>query len=233
MKPDHIKDRRRKELRRIHKRYGELVDLNRELGYKKLEKPIRHGWFKEIVITPKVERYRNKKAIFELYEKVEKAYWGRTKEKAQKHWDAQTSDHLIHRGLPTLSKRQFNKLSPKAQALCTPFRYRTKRNKLRTRFYIRFPKGTYKIKFTRAYITHSKRIDPALESEWQILNQQLLKPGYFEANKGMFSYYRWDHKFWTSVKRKKEKRRLNDKIRSLKHHQIADLIKEEVKWEVN
>lgn len=232
MKPDHIKDKRKKEVRKLFKRYREISRLNRELGYIKLDKPIRHGWFKEIVITPKVERYRNKEAIFELYYKVEKAYWGRTKQEAQRRWDDQTSDYLIHRNLPTISKRQFNKLSPKAQALCTPFRFRTKRNKLRTRFYIRFPKGTYRIKFTRAYITHSKRIDPALESEWQLINQQLLKPGYYEAQQAL-DWYKWDSKFWIYLERKKEKRKTYDQLRSLKHYAIDELIKEETRWEIN
>lgn len=36
---------------------------------------------------------------------------------------------------------------------------------------------------TRAYITHSKRIDPILESEATLLKQQLLKRGYYEAEK--------------------------------------------------
>lgn len=177
---------------------------------------------------PKIERYKNKEAIFELYKKVEKAYWGRTKQEAQRKWDDQTSEFLIHRDLPTISKRQFNKLSPKAQALCTPFRFRTKRNKLRTRFYIRFPKGTYKIKFTRAYITHSKRIDPALESEWQLVDQQLLKQGYYEAFKAL-TRYKWDSRFWICLERKKEKRRTKLQLRSLKHYAIDELINEEIR----
>lgn len=84
MKPIHLKSKRLKEVRGIWKRQREILKELRELGYKKLDKPIRNGWFKEIVITHKIELYKNQDAILEVYNKVEKMFWGRTKEEAQK-----------------------------------------------------------------------------------------------------------------------------------------------------
>ncbi|NQX84833.1 MAG: hypothetical protein HRT67_02830 [Flavobacteriaceae bacterium] len=110
------------------------------MGYIELKKPIRHGWFKEIIITHKVERYKNKAAILEVYDKIEKIFWGRTKEEAQKKWLHQTSKHLIYKDFPTTSKRQFNKLSFRAQCMYTPFYYKNERKKLKLRFYIRISK---------------------------------------------------------------------------------------------
>ena len=183
LKPEHIKGQRDKDVRRINIRRCEIWKEMRGLGYIELKKPMRHGWFKEIVITHKVERYNNKAAILELYDKIEKSFWGRTKEEAQKKWLDQTSIHLIYKDFPTISKRQFNRLSFKAQCMCTPFYYRNEHKKLKLRFYIRIPKGAYHIKYSRAYITHSKRIDPTLESQAALLKQQLLKRGYYEAEK--------------------------------------------------
>ena len=188
MKPKHIKEQRLKLVRQNWKKSRELWEAEKALGYKKLEPPIRHGWFKEIVIVRKIERYRNKEAIIELYEKLHNSFWGRTKEDADKVWLRSTSEYLIHKGLPTISRRQYNKLSFKAQCLCTPFKYLTYRKKWKLRFYVRIPKGAYRIKYTRAYITHSKQIDPVIKSASALLEQQLLKPGVYEADKRLDPY---------------------------------------------
>ena len=84
MKPKHIKEKRETEVRHIQKRQREIYNEIRNLGYIKLEKPIRHGWFKEIIITQNIERYKNKAHILELYDIIEKRFWGSTKEKANK-----------------------------------------------------------------------------------------------------------------------------------------------------
>lgn len=216
-------------MRRIWKRRSEIWKEMRGLGYIKLKKPIRHGWFKEIVITHKVERYKNKAAILELHDKIEKYFWGSTKEEAHKKWLTQASKHLIYKDLPTLSKRQFSKLSFKAQCMCTPFHYRDERKKLKLRFYIRMPKGAYRIKYTRAYITHSKRIDPILEQEEALLEQQLLKYGYYEADK---KRYKWKD-CWSESEYRKQKIKTKKILRCLKKGAVEDVLKENILWEIN
>lgn len=229
MKPKHIKEKREKDVRRIWKRRSEVWKKMRQLGYIKLQKPRRHGWFKEIVITSKVSRYRNEKAIQEIYDVMEKLFWGKDKTKAAEKWQQQTSKHFIYKELPTISKRQFNRLSFKAQLLCTPFRFKNNCNKWNTRFYIRIPKNAYKIKFTRAYITHSKRIDPALESEAALLYQQLLKRGYFEAHQKNNRWKDYDN----ATILKKEKLKTNRNLKDLKKQGIEAILNEHILWEIN
>ncbi len=229
MKPKHIKEKREKEVRRLWKRRREIWQEMRALGYTKLKTPIRHGWFKEIIITHKIERYKNESAILEVYDKIEKLFWGRTKAEAQKKWEHQTSKHLIYKDFPTISKRQFNKLSFKAQCLCAPFYYRNERKELKLRFYIRIPKGTYRIKYTRAYITHSRRIDPLLESESALLEQQFLKNGYYEADQ---KQYNWRN-YWDMEQREKERLKTQRILKSLKKYAIEDILKENISWEIN
>ncbi|WP_405205218.1 hypothetical protein [Aquimarina sp. LLG6339-5] len=229
MKPAHIKSQRQKEIRRIQKRQRKICEEQRNLGYIKLEKPIRHGWFKESVITKNVEKYKNQKYIEELHKKLEKSFWGRTKEEAEKKWLQETSKYLINKELPTISRRSFNKLSDGAQRMCIPFRYYTKDKKLKLRFYVNLPKGTYRIKFTKAYVTHSKRIDTQLESEDALLEQQLLKNGYFEE---VQKQYNW-RDYWQISKGRKEKLKTNSKLRDLKKYKIQEIIKEEISWERN
>ena len=71
MKPKHIKEQREKEVRGIQKIQWEISIKIRNLGYIKLVKPIRHGWFKEIVITRNIDRYRNKKYIHDFVSSFE------------------------------------------------------------------------------------------------------------------------------------------------------------------
>lgn len=158
-----------------------------------------------------------------MFEKIDKLFWGSTKEEAEKKWLTQTSEHLIYKSLPTLSKRQFNKLSLKAQALCTPFYYKSNR-KLKLRFYIRFPKAVYKIKFTRAYVTHSKIIDPLLLSEYDLLKNQLLKRGYYEAEQRLYKY----KDDWNLRDYHKEKLKSKKDLKNLKKYTVNDIIKENI-----
>lgn len=221
MKPKHIKSKRLQEVRKIWKRQRQISEEIRNLGYLKLDKPIRNGWFKEITITHKIELYKNKEAVLEVYDKIEKTFWGRTKDEAQKKWIKQTSENLIYKDLPTLSKKQFNKLSNKAKSLCTPFYYRYHK-KLKLRFYVRMPKGAYKIKFTRAYVTHSKIIDPLLLSEYALLNNQLLKKGYYEADQKLYKY----KDDWCLRDYQKENLKSKKTLKNLKKYPISDIVKE-------
>ncbi len=184
MRPAHIKEQRKKEVRRIWKERDKLWKERSELPLIKLEKPIRHGWYKEIVLTENLDRYKSKPEVEEIFEVLCTYYWGRTKEECEKQWNAQRSKHFIHRDVPTISKKQFNQLSSKAQRICTPFQYREEK-RLRTRFYIRFPHSAYRIKFTRAYNTHRKMLDPDLESRLDVLDERLLSPGMYETNQAL------------------------------------------------
>lgn len=232
MKPPHRKAKKEKEFRKILKRQRELIDAIHKLGFIKLEKPIRHGWFKEILITEEVERYKQRHAIKEVYKKIKSSYWGATKEKAQQAWDSDRSQYLLSKDKPTISKRQFHRLSEKAKSFCIPFRYRSENTKkYRTRFYVNLPVGCTKIKFTRAYITHQKRIDPMLESELAILNNQLLKPMLYELkSRGVWN--KWN-RMTLSFERKNESHRVKESLSTFRNKVISNGLKENISWEIN
>ncbi|WP_103068209.1 hypothetical protein [Aquimarina sediminis] len=229
MKPAHNKGQKQKEIRRIRKRQRQIWKEQRELGYIKLDKPIRHGWFKELVITENIERYKNQKYILEIHDCLPKSYWGRSKEEADRKWKAETSKYLINKDIPTLSRRRYNQLNDGAKRLCVPFNYYTEKKKLRLRFYVNLPQNTYKIKFTKAYVTHSKRIDPILESEDALLEQKLLKNEYYKiSQKGNG----WKD-YWQISKYRKEKLKMKKELRSLTKYSIKNIIHEEISWEKN
>jgi hypothetical protein len=185
MRPVHIKEQRQKEVRRIDKEHREIRKKIHGLPLVKLDKPIRHGWYKEIVFTENLDRYKTQEVVEEIFEILNTYFWGRTKKECEKHWDKQRSEYFIYREVPTISKKQFNKLSAKAQLLCTPFQYREDK-KLKVRFYVRIPVNAYRVKFTRAYNTHRKLLDPNLESRLAVLQNYLLSPGIYEAEQTTF-----------------------------------------------
>ena len=228
MKPKHIKEQRLKAIRKNRNRQIEIGQEIRGLGYIKLKEPIRHGWFKEIVLTENVERYKIKEYILELYDCIEKSFWGRTKEEADKQWFHQISKHLIYKDFPTISKKQFNRLTYKAQAMCTVFSYRNEQRKIKTRFYIRIPKGAYKIKYTKAYVTHSKRINPELEREADLLEQQLYKKEYYN----LWQDSSWK-KCWGESQFQIQKKIVKKELNTLKRYPIHDIINENTSWEIN
>ena len=228
MKPASIKGQRIKEVLTIYRRRDEIHKARRNLGYQKLEHPIRHGWYKEMIITQKVFRYKNYEAIFEICDKLEKHIWGKTKEEAIEKWNYQTSRHLIMNDIPTLSKKQYNKLSDAAKAICHSFRFYDELKRIKVRFYVKIPKSAYRIKYTRAYITHRRRIDPELERELSFLNGQLFRNGYYEIDEKLNSR----KPRWRYINRS-EKNYINSKLRGLRDCEVQELINEHISWERN
>lgn len=232
MKPPHKKAKKEKEFRKILKRQDELYTQSFQLGYIKLEEPIRHGWFKVIELTPEVERYKNAKAIKEVFRKIRTSYWGATKEKAQQAWDQERSKYMLTKDKPAISRKSFNKLSDKAKDLCVFFWYKNEcTRKRKGKFYINFPQGCYVIRYRRSYITHRKRIDPLIESEIKQLDNQLMRPGFYELQLGGY-WNRWERKEM-SYKKKAEAHRVKERLSQYKNHVISDGLKENISWEQN
>ncbi len=204
-----------REVKQLLKKQKELYLQKWNLGLIELETPIRHGWYKEFTINNKIERYKHKKYIEELCSKLEKCIWGRTQEEAERKWMEQTSKHLLYKDIPTLSPKTYRKLSDPAKRMCVKFRFREYK-KWRTRYYIKLPNAIVNIKFSKAYITHRKRIDPNIESEIDWISCRLKNHKLIKTYRKAIAYNRWkwlknDHKY----RRKKLKRDLKQMVKEL------------------
>ncbi len=228
MKPVSIKDYRKKEVRRLNKERRQLYQKHFDLGYRKLEKPIRHGWYKELVILPQIERYKFKPEIEEIVKKLDRYVWGRTKEEAQKKWDKLQSNHLIFRNIPTLSPKSYRKLSEKAKRHCTAFTFIVDKKRYH-RYYVRIPKHAFKVKYKRAYTTHSKIIDPNIMERLDLIEQQLNKPGWYGVTPdGSFSY----KCRWNVDNTKKKRKQTKSTLLKYKNASLREA-QNELKWERN
>lgn len=215
-----VKEYRKKEVRRLLKESTLLYKKLRALGYRKLDKPIRHGWYKELQLTPQLERYKFKPEIEEIVRKLERKVWARTKEEAEKRWNDQVSKHMIYRNVPTLSPKSYRKLSEKAKRHCSVFVFYEKK-KLRRRYYVKIPKQGYVIKFSRAYFTHSKIIDPAIIERLDLIDQQLIKKGWYGINNAIYSYKcRWETE--DIIKDRKRNRTLLKKYKNTSLAEVED-----------
>ncbi|MFT5819538.1 MAG: hypothetical protein ACI8ZM_000763 [Crocinitomix sp.] len=224
MKPASIKEYRKKEARLLLKERSLLYKKHRDLGYRELEKPIRHGWYIELKLLPQLERYKCQPQIEEIVEKLSRHYWGATKEEVQKKWNGAESKHLIYRGIPTLSHRSYSKLTEKAKRFCTAFFFKEDK-KVRRRYYVRIPKHAHKIKFIRAYTTHSKIIDPLIEQRLDLIEQHLMKNGWF----GIAYTSRFSRCRWQLDETIKDRRKTKVALEKYKHTTINEL-KNDPQW---
>ena len=126
-------------------------------------------------------------AIRELFEVLEKRRWGRTKEECDKKWLTEANKHLIYNDMPTINKKEYSKLSLSAQQLCRPYFYKCHK-KWRTRYYVRIPKNAVRIRYKKAYVTHTKIIDPTMISRMDWIDKKLNSPEFYGIQQGMYSY---------------------------------------------
>ncbi|WP_298509739.1 hypothetical protein [uncultured Kordia sp.] len=231
MKPAHIKEQREKHLRQVEKRLREIWELQRELGYKKLKTPIRHGWFKEVVLTSKIERYRNYEHIIAAFKRAKAQIWGADKGKADAKWYKGVERHEIYGSFKLISRKAYNKLPVGVQKLFRVYVYINRLGKRRYKYYLQIPKECYRVKFTRAYVTHSKIIDPLLESEEALLKAIREKAGYYNLYAKEWNSWKRGMKKHEYIPRKRgERRRTNALLNQLNGFSVA-VQKDELLWQ--
>ncbi|MEM6719833.1 MAG: hypothetical protein AAF611_10980 [Bacteroidota bacterium] len=231
MKPAHIKEQRQKQLRKVDKRLQKIWELQRELGYKKLENPVRHGWFKEVVLTHKIERYRNYEHMIAAFKKCKAQIWGADKGKAEANWYECMQRHEIYGSFRLISRKAYNKLPVEVQRLFSMYTYINYWGKTRYKYYLHIPKECYRVKFSRAYVTHSRIIDPLLESEYAVLEAFREKKGYYNLNaKGWNKNKRWMKKYLFNPEKRGKRRSTNARLKQLNGTSLASL-KQEESWQ--
>ena len=231
MKPAHIKEQRQKQLRKVDKRLQEVWVKQRELGYKKLEKPIRHGWFKEVVLTPKIERYRNYEHMIAAFKQCKAQIWGADKGKAEANWYTHVRGHQIYGSFRLISRKAYNKLSVSVQKFFHKYEYIDFWGRTLHVYYLQIPKECYRVKFSKAYVTHTRIIDPLLESEHAVLEAFHEKKEYYNLHAKRWNRNkRWLRKYVFNHEEKAKRRKAHAALSCLKGKSLA-IIKENESWQ--
>ena len=140
-----------KELRTIH--HAQLG-----LGYHKLDKPIRNGWFRTFKLRADIQRNKNSKIYAEVLQAVMIEVWGREKKYADRNWKryfSKESSWYLRPGIKYLTEEEFSKLSFRAKKCFTMERERMYYG-YRKRYACSLPTYYFQSSYRRAYITRFK-----------------------------------------------------------------------------
>lgn len=70
-----------------------------------------------------------------------------------------------------------------------------------------------------------------LESEYTLLDQQLLKKEYYKTTQKLYGWN--DKNYWSVSKVKKDKLKAKKQLKALNNYQLDDVVKEIISWEKN
>lgn len=160
-------EERAKEYRRLRKRWRELQDAKFNLGWVILDKPIRHGFYKELVLREDIAKRKEAPIYLEILEATKIKVWGSSLKRLEKSWVEQSlrNRRIQYAGIQALEKKDYDLLSAKAKRLFV-FRRCEMFNGYRTNLYISaLPAYFFKFKISRAYIYKRRIIDSEIESE--------------------------------------------------------------------
>ncbi|MEL6557623.1 MAG: hypothetical protein AAFQ94_05520 [Bacteroidota bacterium] len=182
MKPLNKIDKCRSDVRKLRKELRQLYTARFRLGYIKLAKPIRHGWFKHLTLRDDIARRKDASVFREILEVSGIDTWGLDKKHADKVWDRQNrKDNTIQfPGIMKLNQKRYNKLSKKAQKWYEGFDwYWTPAEGNVKRYYCRVPRYFFKITYTKAFITRKQIVDPKIDKRIAEIEGLLLSNRYY------------------------------------------------------
>ncbi len=227
MKPTHKYESKVKEFRKLLKKLLLLRKAKRELGWTYLKKPIRHGFYKELVFREDILKRKEVPVYLEILEATKVVKWGSSKKRLEKAWGEQSKNNkrIQYPGISALPQKEYDKLSDKAKRffikrqreMYTPGYFETLYISILPAFYFNF-------KVSRAYIYKRKIIDSELESEMKLIENKMETEFYVQFY-GRFSN---SPKWWRKLERTREKRKVQ---RVLKQHLFGEKSNEEKIYE--
>lgn len=196
--------------RKIHKELNKLYQAKFNLALIPLDKPVRHGWFKYLVLREDVARRKDAAVFQEILDVCGRCVWGRDKPKADEEWERyQKADRDWQwAGLAWITKKMINRLSPKAKQYFVEYEWKwTPWEGSIKRYYCHVPKYFYVPTYEKAYVTHLQAVDSELESQIAHLENQLLGDDLYVYSR--YARNNWPSKWW----KQKEARRGRRKAR--------------------
>ena len=181
----------------MRKELRQLYTARFRLGYIKLEKPIKHGWFKHLTLRDDIARRKDASVFREILELSGIDIWGLDKKHADKVWDKQSrkDNGIQFPGIRKLNQRSYNKLSKKAQKWYEGFDWYwdPQKGNLK-RYHCRVPRYFYKIAYTKAFITKKQVVDPKIEKRMSEIEQILISDEYYYLDKSNYYYSYFEKK---------------------------------------
>jgi len=173
----HITAQRKAQVRHLEQELQVLRRAWYNLGYVPLDKPIRNGWYKHLVLRQDVARRQDAHVFQEILNACARWVWGQDKPMANRRWqhNAKSNTNWQWAGLAYITKERFQALSPRAQRYFVAYEWKWTpwQGSLR-RYYCLVPQYYYVTAYAKAYLTHKRVIDSQLQHQIHQLENQLL-----------------------------------------------------------
>lgn len=176
MRPFNKVAQREKLVRKLQRESHQLYAAKLNLGYVYLEKPIRHGWHKHLILREDVSRRVDANVFLEILDICGTECWGRDKRHADKVWDRESKK--IHEiqfpGFQRVNSISYAKLSRKAKTWfilygsCWHYRHGYLKQ-----YQCVVPRHFFKLAYTRAYITKRMIVDSMLDKRLAEIESEL------------------------------------------------------------
>lgn len=175
---DHI-GKREKRIIAIDRELKKLYKAWYSLGYKKLDKPIRNGWIKHLILREDVARRKEAHVLQEIINRCGAELWGSTKHQADKNWQRYHSSHKNDRvkdGLELLFGEKLVGMSKKARMYFDGYdwKWMTYRGYVK-RYYCKVPRHYFETTYSRSFIRAVQIRDPELERQMAELESEYFK----------------------------------------------------------
>ena len=166
-----------KEFRRLSVELNNVRNEIRNLGYTKLDTPIRHGFYYEMKLDYKLSSDIKYKELYEVLTNKDLYHWGKDKSTSLQMYLDKNNIINISNHFLLLNPKEFKRLSDKSQSLCVIHKWKTSdysgRQITNEAYRVKIPSNYITFKYSKAYITHRRLINPELESRRDNLDMTL------------------------------------------------------------
>ncbi|MDW3191533.1 MAG: hypothetical protein R8G66_04190 [Cytophagales bacterium] len=142
-----------------------------------MDKPIRHGWYREYVLRDDIARRKDAHVFLEILDACGSSEWGLTKREIEEQWERVTwsKDYWQWPGFRRIGKRAYRRLSVRAKKYFGHYevRWNPWQGSVR-RYHCHVPEYYFIPKYTKAYVTHLQSVDSEIDSKISRLENQLL-----------------------------------------------------------
>lgn len=211
--------------RQIQQQLNVLHRAHGNLGKIPLQKPIRNGWYKHLVLRADISRRKDAYVFQEILEVCARWVWGSDKKMANKRWTHNIKHNKDWQwaGLAWITRDKYKVLSAKAKRYFVAYEWKwTPWQGSMKRYYCHVPKYYFVTAYEKAFITHRRVVNSELERKIAELENQLLSnelyPYSWNANND------WVNKWWRKRDRRKIRHRAKMALRAYDEERYDQLV---------
>jgi hypothetical protein len=209
-----------KEYRALAKKYDELWEAKRNLGWIELDKPKPSGWIATLVPRADVARRKDADVFIEICERFCQSVTSRRKDFKYRCWKDRKWKHSTPH-IRRIREREYEKLSPALQKQFTKSLFpKTHWDLINPEYYCIIPSFYFVVKISRNYITHVREFDEVIERELSWVSDKRADAK-FNPVRG-YSWFKWNAP--------KHYRKMLNKKRRLQHKREVKAIVDDERY---